>query len=158
MKPSKQIELSKLQVICTLFSKTVGNDLYYARQIKETIEASLPQRDRRLAEQFILRAKELVEKIEGNSDENGVSLINAQQENSPFSLLRLRAQLVAALKATCRYNSGLVVITGLKNSICPQGARWTEKRKREYEEAVAFSRNFTQDRSRPSAKMSLIIL
>lgn len=158
MKPSRQEELSKLQIVCSLFSKTVGDDLYYAQQIKETIEASLSENDNRLNETFVQRAKELVEKIEGDSTESGFGLVDAEQDNSPFSLLTLRSQLLTALKATYRFSSGLVVITGLKRAICPDGARWTQKRKREYEEAVAFARNFTQDRSRPSAKLSLIIL
>lgn len=158
MKSTTQEELSKLQVVCSLFSNTIGDDLYYARQIKETIEASLPASENQSTEPFVRRAKELVEKIEGRPDQSGFGFVNADQENTPFSLLTLRSQLLAALKATYRFESGLIVITGLKSAICPPRSRWTNARKREYEDAVNFSRTFTLDRSRPSSKLSLIIL
>ena len=45
MSRTKPEDLSKLQVVCSLFSKTVGNDLFFAQQIKESIEASLSTED-----------------------------------------------------------------------------------------------------------------
>tara|TARA_B110000037_G_scaffold196299_1_gene233385 strand:+ start:1070 stop:1546 length:477 start_codon:yes stop_codon:yes gene_type:complete len=158
MKNVLQEELTKLQVVCSLFSETVGDDLYYAQQIKETIEASLPKGLNRLSEPFIKRAKELVDKIEGTRSTRGFGFVDANASDSPFSLLEMRVHLLDVLKATCRFDSGLIVITGLKEAICPEGTRWSQSRKLEYQEAIAFARRFCQERSRPSARLSLIIL
>ncbi len=157
MSASNVEDLSKLQVICSLFAKTVCGDLYFAQQIKESIEASLPTAETHQTEHFINRAKELVGKIEEEPNETGVELVEAETPQAPFSMLDLRANLLEALKRICRFESGLVVLTGLKDAICPQGKRWTKTRKKEYEDAVAFARTFCQQRSRPSSKLSLII-
>ncbi len=45
-----------------------------------------------------------------------------------FSELALRARLLAAIKRTCRFEKPLLVLTGLKEAICPTGKRWTTRR------------------------------
>ncbi len=150
-------EISKLQVVCSLFSKTVGEDLYYAKQIKESIDAAIPQNQDSKAEAFVNKAQELSRMLEGEIDLSNVEVIQAAPERKPYSMLDLRAQLLTAAKATCQFNSGLVILTGLKEAICPQGKRWSKRRKKEYEEAVHFARSFFQSRTRPSTRISLII-
>lgn len=157
MKAPSAEDLSKLQVICSLFSKTVSNDLYFAQQIKESIEASLPSDQSELTESFLLRAKELVEKLESAPAETGLELVEAVPNNAPFSMLDLRANLLEALKRICRFDTGLVVLTGLKEAICPKGKRWSQRRKRDYEDAISFAREFCQKRSRPASRLSLVI-
>ncbi len=157
MSEKKAEELSKLQVVCSLFAHTVSDDLYYAQQIKESIEASLPSSESELAQPFLHRAKELVEKLESDRDRTAVELVEAETDSYSFSMLELRANLLDALKRICRFDSGLVVLTGLKEAICPAGKRWSKTRKRDYEDAIEFAREFCQKRSRPSSTLSLII-
>ncbi|MBN12178.1 MAG: hypothetical protein CMI17_04135 [Opitutaceae bacterium] len=158
MSRTKPEDLSKLQVVCSLFSKTVGNDLYFAQQIKESIEASLSTEESSLFQPFIFRAKELVSKLESNPAETGIELVEADSEQAPFSMLDLRVNLLDALKQICRFDKGVVVLTGLKEAICPRGRRWSKTRKIEYEEAICYARAFCQRRSRASSKLSLVIL
>lgn len=150
-------EISKLQVVCSLFPKTVQGDLYLARQIKDSIEASFPEKASVSPEPFIFRAQELVSKLERDRHSAGIELVPAQMPAGPFSMLEFRANLLSALKRICRFESGLVVLTGLKEAICPKGCRWSPTRKRDYEEAIRFARDFCSQRSRPSSKLSLII-
>lgn len=157
MKRTQAEEFSKLQVVCSLFSKTISDDLHFAQQIKASIEASLPEDEAGKAEPFIHRAKELVSRFESDYDRAGIEVVEAERSDAPFSLLELRANLLEALKRTCRFESGLVVLTGLKEAICPNGRRWTKRRKEEYEDAISFARKFCKERSRPSSTLSLII-
>lgn len=157
MSDFKSEDLSKLQVVCSLFSKTVCNDLYFAQQIKESIEASLPREESALTQPFICRARELVAKLESDPPETGVELVEAESDRAPFSMLDLRANLLEALKRICRFDTGVVVLTGLKEAICPRGKRWSKSRKKEYEEAISYARTFCQKRSRTSSKLSLVI-
>lgn len=150
-------DISKLQVVCSLFSKTISDDLYFAQQIKESIEASLPEDQADQPQPFIQRAQELVAKIEADASATGIEVVEVENPLAPFSILNLRASLLEALKQTCRYDSGLVVLTGLKEAICPRGKRWSKNRKQEYEDAIAFAREFCQQRSRPSSTLSLVI-
>ena len=157
MKGKTAEDLSKLQVICSLFSKTICDDLYFAQQIKESIEASLPEDQAEQTQAFILRAQELVANIEADPSDTGIEIVEAENATTHFSMLDLRANLLEALKRTCRFDTGLVVLTGLKDAICPKGKRWSKSRKQEYEDAIAFAREFCQQRSRPSSTLSLII-
>lgn len=150
-------DLSKLQIVCSLFSKTVSNDLYFAQQIKESIEASLPPDQTKLTEPFIYRAKELVAKLEDSPLETALEIVEAESSNTSFSMLDLRANLLDALKRICRFDSGLVVLTGLKEAICPPGRRWSKNKKQDYEEAISFAREFCHKRSRPTSTLSLVI-
>ncbi len=152
-----QIELSKLQIVASLFVGEIGDDLYFARQIKESIEAALPTEQRESIEAFVAHAEQLSARIEGAPGATVVSLVNAREEHG-FSLLTLRVRLLAALKRSCRFERPLVVLTGLKEAICPDGARWNSRRKREYAEVISFARDFCHSRTRPSSTLSLVIL
>lgn len=157
MSESKSEDLSKLQVVCSLFSKTVCNDLYFAQQIKESIEASLPNEQSSLTQAFIFRAKELVAKLESDPPQTGVELVEVESDRTPYSMLDLRVNLLEALKRICRFDTGVVVLTGLKEAICPKGKRWSKSRMKEYEEAISYARDFCQKRTRESSNLSLVI-
>ncbi len=152
------VDFYKLQIVCSLFSKTVCDDLYFAQQIKESIEASLPQNEADTTHRFVNRAKELVAKLEGDPTHTGIELIEATPNSAPFSMLDLRVNLLIALKRICPFDSGLVILTGLKKAIRPNGKRWSKSRKQDYEEAISFAREFCLKRSRPSSQVSLVIV
>ena len=88
-------DLSKLQVICSLFSKTICDDLYFAQQIKESIEASLPKDQSDQTQAFILRAQELVANIEAEGANTSIEMVEAENPLTPFSMLDLRASSLA---------------------------------------------------------------
>ena len=150
-----QQAFSKLQFVASLFAKTIGDDLYYARQIKESIEAALPQPLRDDPEAFVRAAEQLAQ--HAGDHPTPVSLVRAQDDPA-FSLLCLRARLLEALKSNCRFDNPILVLTGLREAICPPQTRWTPRRKIEYQEAISYARDFCHARSRPSSKLSLVIL
>lgn len=155
MDPSKGQNYSKLQVICSLFASSIGDDLYFAHQIKESIEAALPESERHSAAAFVQLAERLA-KSTAAPENAGIGLVSVQ-EGQGFSLLSFRARLIAALKRTCRFERPLVVLDGLKEAICPRGKRWTPRHKLEYDEAIEYARTLCQQRTRPSSKLSLVI-
>ena len=71
-------EISKLQVVCSLFPRTVQDDLYLGLQIKDSIEASFPENSAISPESFIARAQELVSKLENDRPSAGIELVPAQ--------------------------------------------------------------------------------
>ena len=154
---SDQSELSKLQIVASLFAASFGEDLYFARQIKDSIDAALPEDQREDISAFLSYAEQLASQTARQPLAEAISLVPAQEEEG-FSILALRARLLAGLKKTCHSRQPLLVLTGLREAICPQGRRWTSRREREYHEAIAFARDFCNARSRPSSKLSLVIL
>ena len=157
MKPEAQIELSKLQIVASLFASEYGDDLFFASQIKESIEAALPSEKKDDVTAFVAYAEQLHARVVRDPNASAISLVTAL-EDQDFSILSLRVRLLAALKRSCRFERPLVVLTGLREAICPHGARWTARRMQEYYDAIAFSRDFCHSRARPSAKLSLVIL
>ncbi|MBK1878399.1 hypothetical protein [Pelagicoccus mobilis] len=156
MKPGAHKDFSKLQIICALFADNIGDDLYFARQIKESIEATLPSEHRDSPSAFLAAAKTLLEQTTRHPDKAIIDLVTAPDAQG-YSELALRARLLEALKRTCRFERPLLVLTGLKEAICPTGKRWTGKRKAEYQSAIAYAREFCQSRTRPSSHLNLII-
>lgn len=156
MKPTRHTDFSKLQIICALFADTIGDDLYYARQIKESIEATFPPADRQDPEAFLTAAQALAQQTARHPDTSIIDLITVPHAEA-YSELALRARLLEALKRTCRFDRPLLVLTGLKEAICPTGKRWTARRKADYQAAIAYARTLCQSRTRPSAHLNLII-
>lgn len=156
MKPSSHTDFSKLQIICALFADDISDDLYFARQIKESIEATLPAAERESAIAFLAAAKTLVEQTARDPDRAIIDLISAPDAQG-YSELALRARLLEAIKRTCRFENPLLILTGLKEAICPKGKRWTASRSAEYQSAIAYARDFCRSRSRPSSSLNLII-
>ncbi|MDQ8202499.1 hypothetical protein [Pelagicoccus sp. SDUM812003] len=153
--PATRTDYSKIQIICALFADSIGDDLYYARQIKESIEATLPDRQDDPAA-FLAAAQRLADQMADDPDAFAIGLIPARDPEG-FSILTLRAQLLEALKKTCRFRRPLLVLTGLKEAICPKGKRWTARRKQEYQDAIDFARAFCHSRARPSSHLNLVI-
>ena len=154
MSHSSSAELTKLQVVCSLFHKLIGDDLYFARQIKESIEAALPEEVDE-AKCFLEKAQELAREMSNGSPQSAISHVDLA--GSPFSMLTFRAKLLFAVKSICRFNKATVVLSGLKDAICPEGRRWSPKKAQEYEDAITFARKFCQQRSRPSSRIHLVI-
>lgn len=150
-------ELSKLQLICSLFNRLIGDDLYYAKQIQESIDAALPQDLPNRQAAFLDHVQSLAQRMVGPETDTALGIVDLDPARQPFSLLALRFQLLEAIKRTCRYEQAVVILNGLKEAICPKGRRWTRKRMAEYEDAITFARRFCSDRSLPSHRISIVI-
>ncbi|MEM9159203.1 MAG: hypothetical protein AAGB46_09150 [Verrucomicrobiota bacterium] len=147
-------ELTKLQVVCSLFHPLVGGDLYLARQIKESIEAALPEEVDQ-AKTFLEKAQKLALQMNACAPQSAISHVDLS--GTPFSMLIFRAKLLFAVKSICRFNKATVVLSGLKEALCPEGRRWSPKKAQEYEDAITFARAFCQQRSRPTSRIHLVI-
>jgi len=156
MRPSSR-DLSQLQIICALFPEETGDDLYLARQIKESIDASIETSDSLSQDDaFLNAAKRLLETRGSNRQAQKIDLVPAPAAGA-YSQLALRARLLAALKRCCLAKRSVLVLAGLREAICPPGKRWTKRRKREYQDAIAYARAFCLARSRPSSQLELIV-
>lgn len=150
-------KLAKLQLVCALFPKTVADDLFFARQVAESIEAAADGAAADNLEAFIEGASRLAKALDQEAPLAQVGLVRAAEAGRPLSLLELRARLLEAVKVTCPFPRPLLVLTGLRAAICPEGRRWTKRKASEYEEIVAYCRQFLTSRSRPSSRLSLLI-
>ncbi|NEQ66670.1 MAG: hypothetical protein F6K21_14420 [Symploca sp. SIO2D2] len=154
MNRPRTADLTKLQVVCSLFKPLIGDDLYLARQIKESIETALSEKAG-TTDEFLFKARELSSNLEIDSPDESVRHIDLS--DSPFSMLCLRAKLLTAIKGLCRFGQSTLLLSGLKEALCPTGRRWSPKKAQDYQDAIAFARDFCQQRSLPRSQINLVI-
>ena len=62
------------------------------------------------------------------------------------------------LKQLAAYPESTLLVTNLRAAHCPEAKRWTERRRRDYDDALNFIRDLAAARSRRDANMNLLFL
>jgi hypothetical protein len=62
------------------------------------------------------------------------------------------------LKQLAAYSESTLLITNLRTAHCPPSKRWTERRRREYDETLTFIRELAAARSLRHATLNLLFL
>ncbi|HEU5079771.1 MAG TPA: hypothetical protein VFT72_11205 [Opitutaceae bacterium] len=160
-------ELRRLHFINTLFAQVTGSDLYLASQIREAIAFSLAELEAQTAAQPLLAEKyderfnalaaSLLEKLLVRPD-RGFYHWNALNTLTSATPLFARSEIMAGLKQLARFRESTLLVTNLRPALLPPEKRSTEKRRREYDESLAYIRELTAARVTPSANLQLIFL
>jgi len=69
-----------------------------------------------------------------------------------------RAELMAGLKELIPFEESTLLVTNLRPALLPPGKRMTAKRKKEYDDALAFIRELAAKRTRRHAHLQLLFL
>jgi hypothetical protein len=69
-----------------------------------------------------------------------------------------RAEIMAGLRRLAPFRESTLLVTNLRPALIPPGARATPRRKREYEEALAFIRDLAAARTVRGADLQLLFL
>lgn len=161
-------DVRRLHFVNALFSRLTGDDLYLARQIQEAISFSLAE----LAEQtrehpefaarydaaFTAAAARLLEKFFAGQPGHGFFHWDALSTLTSATPLFARAELMAGLKRLAPFREATLLVTNLRAACLPPEQRETARRRREYEEALAFVQDLTAARTRPDADLRLLFL
>lgn len=160
-------ELRRLHFINTLFAQVTGSDLYLANQISEAIAFSLSELEAQTAaapilaekydERFNALAASLLEKLLVKPD-RGFFHWNALATLTSATPLFARSEIMAGLKQLSRFRESTMLVTNLRPALLPPEKRSTEKRRREYDDALAYIRELTAARISPHANLQLIFL
>lgn len=78
--------------------------------------------------------------------------------NDCIEPLWLRAHLLAKLTPLQTEPSGLLVITGLRQCLCPPPKRWTKRRAAKYQEVVSFIEQTALEKSSPPETLTLLFV
>ena len=78
--------------------------------------------------------------------------------NDCIEPLWLRAHLLAKLAPLQTEPSGLLVITGLRQCLCPPPKRWTKRRAAKYQEVVSFIEQTALEKSSPPETLTLLFV
>jgi hypothetical protein len=151
----RRSDLSVLHLLNAVFAPLTGRDLYLAEQIKAGIDSALaesPGADPGSAvADAIARLRTVLEVAPGDG------FFHWDARGAPGSLFA-RQQVVDGLKRLAPFQNATLLVTNLRDALCPAGRRWTSRRRGEYDETVHFISTLAAARKRDSANLSVLFL
>lgn len=161
-------DLRRLHFINALFAHATGQDLYLAEQIKSAIALSLADLESQIAAhpEFAVRydaafnaaAAELLARLFARLPRHGFYHWDASLSLAAATPLFTRAEIMQGLRRLAGFREATLLVTNLRPALIPPGRRATARRKREYEEALAFIRDLAAARTVRGANLQLLLL
>ncbi len=153
-------QLRRLHFLNALFAPLTGHDLYLAQQIDAAITSSLPEAEERAPSDpaFVNAAATLFARLCSAQAAHGFFHWDAAADDTGASPLFARAGVMQGLKQLSAFPQSTLLVTNLRAAHCPPARRWTERRRRDYDDALGFIRDLAAARSRRDANMNLLFL
>ncbi len=153
-------QLRRLHFLNALFAPLTGHDLYLAQQIDAAITSSLPEAEERAPSDpaFVNAAATLFARLCSAQTAHGFFHWDASADDAGASPLFARAGVMQGLKPLSAFPQSTLLVTNLRAAHCPPAKRWTERRRRDYDDALGFIRDLAAARSRRDANMNLLFL
>jgi len=153
-------QLRRLHFLNALFAPLTGHDLYLAQQIDDAIATSIGEAEQRQPNDpaFVAAAARLFERLCTGRPTHGFFHWDAGTDDHGSAPLFARAGIMAGLKSLATYPESTLLVTNLRLAHCPPDRRWTERRRRDYDDSLSLIRNLAAARSRRSASLNLLFL
>ncbi len=161
-------DLRRLHFINALFAHTTGHDLYLAEQIKGAITFSLaelaaqtasrPELAARFDAEFNAAAAHLLARLFAHLPRRGFFHWDAALTPAAATPLFARAELMTGLRQLAPYRDSTLLVTNLRPALIQPQRRATPRRRRDYEDALAFVQDLTAARTTRSANLQLLFL
>ncbi len=157
---TRPLQLRRLHFLNALFAPLTGHDLYLAQQIDDAITTSLGEAvDRAPSDpSFITAATQLFERLCSTQSRHGFFHWDAAAGEAGATPLFTRAGIMEGLKQLAAYPESTLLVTNLRAAQCPPARRWTERRRRDYDDTLTFIRDLAAARSRRTANLNLLFL
>lgn len=161
-------DLRRLHFINALFAHATGQDLYLAEQIKAAISFNLADFEAKISQHpwaaktydamFNAAAATLLAKLFTRHPLHGFYHWDASLTLAAATPLFTRAEVMAGLRQLAPYRESTLLITNLRPALIPPTSRATPRRKRDYEEALAFIRELAAARTVRGSNLQLLFL
>ena len=168
MPPRSRDDLRRLHFINALFAHATGQDLYLAEQIKAAIAFSLAELEEQSAAQpelagkydaaFNAAAAALLAKLFSHLPRHGFFHWDASLTLAAATPLFTRAEVMSGLRHLAPFREATLLVTNLRPALIPPTRRATPRRKRDYEEALAFIRDLAAARTVRGSNLQLLFL
>lgn len=155
-----------LAALNAMVSFAMGGDPQQADQIQAAIRFCRQQAER-AGEQQSQHARETA-RAYNDIVENLVRLHIEQDDDfgfshwdlgaHPYDPLWIRAHLVRELKKISGFPRALLLVTGLRQALCPPRKYWTQKRAERYREAISYIENLAMQFKTPRTRLSLLFV
>lgn len=161
-------DLRRLHLINALFAHATGQDLYLAEQIRSAIAFSLEELETQLAAgtdaptsydaRFNAAAAALLARVFTTLPRHGFYHWDAALCLASPTPLFTRAEIMQGLRRLAPYREATLLVTNLRSALLPPQRRATARRRRDYEEALAFIRDLAAARSVRGSSLHLLFL
>jgi hypothetical protein len=168
MPPRSHDDLRRLHFINALFAHATGQDLYLADQIKSAISFSLAEFEAKIAAlpwaaktyeaMFNAAAASLLVRVFARQPLHGFYHWDASLTLAAATPLFTRAEVMTGLRKLAPYRNSTLLITNLRPALIPPTGRATPRRKRDYEEAIAFISELAAARTVRNSNLQLLFL
>ena len=149
-------ELRRLHYINALFAHVTGKDLFLAQQIKSAIAFSLDEFKEHVAADsdperssaaFNAAAAKLLDRLHSGLPRHGFFHWDASRTLQSGTPLFARAEVMAGLRQLAPFRESTLLVTNLRPAVLPPERRETPRRRREYDDLLAFLRELTAART-----------
>jgi hypothetical protein len=155
-----------LAALNAMVSLATGSEAFKTDQIQAAIEFCRVQAERSnhkrgaLAQETAKAYTEVVDRLVKLhlSDPESFGFSHWDLGSHAYDPLWIRAHLIGELKKIAGFREALLLITGLRNAICPPGKYWTNRRSARYREAIAYIENLAVQFKTPTTKLSLLFV
>ena len=168
MPPRSRDDLRRLHFVNALFAHATGHDLYLAEQIKAAITFSLAELEEQLTAHpefagnydaaFNASAAALLARLFARHPRHGFFHWDASLTLAAATPLFTRAEVMTGLRALAPFRESTLLVTNLRPALIPPTRRATPRRKRDYEEALAFIRDLAAARTVRGSNLQLLFL
>jgi hypothetical protein len=157
---TRPLQLRRLHFLNALFAPLTGQDLYLAQQIDDAISTSLGDAQERAPNDpaFVAAATRLFARLCSAQPSHGFFHWDAGADDTGATPLFTRAGVMQGLKQLATFPESTLLVTNLRAAHCPPARRWTERRRREYHDTLAFIEDLAAARSRRNANLNLLFL
>lgn len=154
------LQLRRLHFLNALLAPLTGHDLYLAQQIDDAISTSLGEAAERAPSDpaFVNAAAKLFARLCATQPAHGFFHWDASADDTGATPLFTRAGVMQGLKQLAAFPESTLLVTNLRAAQCPPTRRWTERRRRDYDETLTFIRDLAAARSRRNANLNLLFL
>ncbi|HEY4989914.1 MAG TPA: hypothetical protein VII09_08905 [Opitutaceae bacterium] len=161
-------ELRRLHYINALFAHVTGRDLFLANQIKGAIAFTLTDLEAQAAADpslagaysvaFNAAAATLLGRLHTRIPSHGFFHWDAARTLHSGTPLFARVEVMAGLRQLAPYRESTLLVTNLRPAVLPPEKRETPRRRREYDDLLAFLRELTASRSSSGSDLTLLFL
>lgn len=149
-------DVEQLRCLNSLLTLTTGSDPDVSNQIGRALDFQ-NERTKPLKKESLGDSVQMLLNLH-LKDKQTAGFYHLELNDLHLGPLWIRVQLVRGLKNLTGYQEGVLLVTGLKNFICPTGKRWTQKRRRHYEDMVSMIEKQVAFWTSSNMRLNLLVL
>lgn len=151
--------LAKAHLLKARLDPETAADAYLVGEIIKAVDLAVTGKPGRPAPlDDFARAVEPVARSLGSDTEGPCGFAHLDLRSRPYDPLWVREELRGALRKLSGYAEATILVTGLKESICHGGKRYTARLRREHAEARALTDETAAKLHTPSTRLTLLYL